>query len=763
MNMVLYTYRIRIIGLVQGVGFRPFIYKLARSYGLVGTVDNRNDGVLIFTKTNKKTLERFVEDIKLKAPKAACIENIEFLTVDAKYFGDFRIVKSDNNTILDEITEVCPDIAICDNCLNDIQHQIHRLNYPLTNCTHCGPRFSIIKALPYDRPNTTMADFSLCPTCNKEYTDVEDRRFHAQPVACNNCGPTYSLYYQDIRLNKIEAILDFASKLLKSGKTIVLKGMGGYNLICNAENEKAVLKLRKSKHRDGKPLAVMFKDIDTINKYAEISKNEYAELSSWRRPIVLVKQKIKLAESVNMGFSRVGAMLPYMAFHYMLFRKSEANALVFTSANIGGEPIIIDDAIAVNVFLKKDLAVISYNRDIYNRVDDTVCFVVNNKTSLIRRSRGFVPSPIRSHIDVDGILAMGAELVNTFCIGRLNQAIMSQHIGDLKNGETLEFYQESISRFSNLYKFKPALLSCDLHPDYLSTKYAESLNLPLIKVQHHHAHMASCMFENNLDEKVLAVVLDGTGYGEDGKIWGAEFLIGDLVAFDRFAHFQEIDLPGGDMVVQQPWRTAISYLYSAFGKGVTDLNIPFIKNLKRETLDVILKMIDKKINCPKSTSAGRLFDAVAALTGVCYVANFHAEAPMRLEDRLPDDVCSDAEYEYSIHNNVVYFDRMFISIVNDIANSVDTQEIALKFHNTVVNVCCELCNLMRSESGINKLVLSGGSFQNAFLSKKLENRLINNGFEVFVHSKVPSNDGGIALGQLAVASKRIMDFNNIKN
>lgn len=756
MKTEIYTYRIRVIGLVQGVGFRPFIYKLAKSLNLKGTVDNRNDGVIIFVNISLNELDVFVKEIKLQAPKAACIDNIEVSTYEFIDFTNFKIIKSDNNEITDQITEVSPDIAVCDNCLEDIKTQSHRLQYPLTNCTHCGPRFSIIKSLPYDRPNTTMAEFVLCPSCQKEYTDVNDRRFHAQPVSCNECGPIYSLENDKLITTEIESILSNASKSLISGQTIVMKGIGGYNLICDAKNENAVALLRLSKHRDGKPLAVMFKDIATLKKYAVLSEIEVSELESWRRPILLVKQIKSLAAGVNVGFSRVGAMLSYLPFHYMLFDACGLDAIVVSSANLAGEPIMIDDDFAKSSFIDKNISIISYNREIYNRVDDTVSVVINNIPRLIRRSRGHVPSPIRLHTNVDGIIALGAELVNTFCIGRTNQAILSQHIGDLKNAETFEFYQESINRFSQLYKFDAKVIACDMHPDYMSTNYANSRNLPIIKVQHHHAHMASCMMENKLDEKVLGVILDGTGLGTDGKIWGGEFFIGDLYDFDRFAHFDEIALPGGDKVTEQPWRTALSYLYSVYGQGVANIDIPFINNIKSQDLKFIIQIIDKNINSPKSTSAGRLFDAVAALIGVCNVSNFHAEAPMRLEDILPYNNNSSECYSYENINNVISFKKMFVSIVNDIIEGIENQVISLRFHNTIVNVCADICVKMRAQSHINKVVLSGGSFQNEFLSEKLENMLASNGFEVFVHNKVPANDGGISLGQLGVASRRLL-------
>lgn len=751
------TYNIRITGLVQGVGFRPFVYRIAKKLNLCGNVDNRNDGVFVKLNGNPEEIEEFVNQVRNLAPEAAVIEKIDVKENSFVNFNDFRIVKSDNNHITDEITEISPDIAVCEACLEDMKIQKHRINYPFINCTNCGPRFTIIKELPYDRKNTTMSPFDMCDKCSQEYKDVADRRFHAQPVACNHCGPHYSFVSGNKKIEDLNLLLETASALIEAGGTIALKGMGGYTLVCDAGNENAVAKLRNSKHRDGKPLAVLFRHINILKKYAYVNRSEEALLTSWRRPIVILKTKKSLAKSVSAGFSTVGALLPYMPFHYLLFEKTKCDALVFTSANIAGEPIIIENEKAVELFNNKIEAIITYNREIYNRADDSLAFAVNGIPRLIRRSRGYAPSPVRLGFDVDGILATGAELVNTFCIGRTSQAILSQHIGDLKNAETLDFFEESISRYKKLFKFSPKAVACDFHPDYLSTQYAREQNLPVLRIQHHHAHMAACMAENRLAGPVIGIIFDGTGLGTDGNIWGGEFFSGDFSNFKRHSHFDYIPLPGGDKVTKEPWRTAVSYLYSVFGKEFFNLKIPFVENLNPEKTEFIISMIDKKVNSPLSSSAGRLFDAVSAILNICTVSSFHAEAPMRLEDAISN--FETTEYYNFSTGKTLDFKCTVKEIVDDIKKNIETRIISAKFHNTIVRVSVNTAITIRKETGINKVVLSGGTFQNGYLCKATEQKLKQEGFEVFVHQKVPSNDAGISLGQLAVAAYRL----NVKN
>ncbi len=536
------TFLIQVKGLVQGVGFRPFIYRIAHDLELKGWVENRNDGVIIKVSGTNDDLENFIQTIKSKAPTASNIHSISNDEVVPEKFSDFQIVKSENTS--ESITDISPDIAVCDACLEDLKKQPHRIDYPFINCTNCGPRFSIIQDLPYDREKTTMDPFVMCDTCKKEYEDVLDRRFHAQPVACKSCGPEYELIIGEKRIHNFDKILDETSCLLEEGKIVAIKGIGGFQIACDAQNEEAVKKLRNRKIREGKPFAVMFSNIATLQEFVYLFPEEKRSIESWRRPIVIVQGKQKLAPSVSVGFKTIGAVMPYMPFHYLLFEKLNIPAIVLTSGNISDEPIVIENEIAEKELTRIADAVLIYNRDIYNRTDDSVAFIVNEKERLIRRSRGYSPEPVNLILNVDGIFAAGAELVNCFCIGKGQQAILSQHIGDLKNLETLEFYSESFERFKKLFRCDPTLVVCDKHPDYLSTRFAQELNIQSTEVQHHHAHIASGMAEHGLDEKVIGVSMDGTGYGDDGHIWGGEFFVCDLAEYDRFSHFEYIPLTG---------------------------------------------------------------------------------------------------------------------------------------------------------------------------------------------------------------------------
>ena len=736
-------------GLVQGVGFRPFIYKIATSFSLRGSVENRNDGVEIIVQGNNKKIKNFLKALNTQSPPASQILSIKVDQKQYKKISDFRILKSRN--VSDEITLVSPDIAVCRDCLEDMKSQALRMEYPFTNCTNCGPRFTIIEQLPYDRPNTTMREFIMCSSCKTEYNDVHDRRFHAQPVACANCGPNYILQKGKERIDNQTKIISEMSFSLEKGKVIAVKGLGGFFLACDATNSEAVNNLRAIKRREGKPFAVMFASVESVRKYASLNTVEENRLTSWKRPIILLSSKEKLAPGVNMGFPTVGAMLPYMPFHYLLFDKIGTDALVLTSGNLSDEPIIIDNKLAIETFLPRCDSVLTYNRVIYNRVDDSVVQIVNKKERLIRRSRGYAPAPVNLNLNLDGILAVGAELVNCFCIGKSKQAIMSQHIGDLKNLETFEFFSESIIRYKKLFRIEPDLIVADLHPEYLSTKFAMESGLPLLQVQHHHAHIASCMAEHKLDEKVIGIAFDGVGYGDDGKIWGGEFLICDLESYERETYFEYQPMPGGDQATLNPWRMAISYLYSMYGRELFHLDLPFMREIDQKTLEMVVVMIEKKINCPLTSSVGRLFDAISAMTGLCAQSTFHAEAPMRLESVISH--ISDESYNFDF-SETISVKPMIIQIVNDIHNALPVSDIAVKFHNTIINIGVEVSEKLRSKFNINKLVISGGTFQNKYILQKLENVILDRGFEIYINENVPSNDGGIALGQIAIAARK---------
>ena len=738
-------------GLVQGVGFRPFIYKLALRHGLNGHVENNNLGVRIVVEGLEENIKAFVRNIQNEAPLASSIESLNEIDIPANGFSDFKITPS--RSLSGEITEVSPDIAVCDDCLRDMKVQSHRIDYPFINCTNCGPRFTITRALPYDRPMTTMASFKMCGQCNKEYTDVLDRRFHAQPIACDTCGPHYFMWDGEKEIADFGSLRDKTAHLLDTGKILAIKGMGGFHLACNALDEQAVSRLRRKKNREAKPLAVMFRDLEQVKKYLHISEAEESLLQSWRKPIVLLKQKLELPLSLSRGLDTLGVVLPYMPFHYLLFEKLKTPAIVLTSGNLSDEPVLISDEEARKQLAGVADAFVGYNREIYNRADDSVAMVVNGKTRLIRRSRGYIPSPIRLEFDAEGIFATGAELVNCFAMGKGKQALMSQHIGDLKNPGTLSFYKESFERFKGLFRFSPRQVVADLHPDYLSTRFAEDLNLPLVQVQHHHAHIASCMAEHGLDEKVIGISLDGTGLGTDGKIWGGEILICNLNTFERLSHLEYIPQPGGDLVTHEPWRMAVSYLVQSLGINETQKLYPdLFPGVSHAAFETVMMMLDKKLNCPETSSMGRLFDAVAALTGICQFSSYHAEAPMRLESTVTEGVFG--VYPFKIREGDISVIPMLQEIVKDKLSGIPVGIIAAKFHHTVVKMVVKAVHQISRHSGLKKIVLSGGSFQNRILLENIENQLVEKGLSVFAHEKVPSNDAGIALGQLAIAAKR---------
>ncbi len=746
------AYKIHVTGLVQGVGFRPFIYRMAYENSIFGWVENNIRGVIIEAEGENANLDNFIKSITKKAPPASSIQKVDITEIPLTNYIDFSIKKSTDD--VQGITEISPDIAVCNDCLDDMEFQPNRIAYPFTNCTNCGPRFSIIKDLPYDRKKTTMDVFEMCNKCQQEYTDVSDRRFHAQPVACNNCGPEYELIIDGNHFHDFGEILLKTSSLINDGKIVAIKGMGGYHLMCDATNEKAVSTLRQRKLREGKPFAIMFGNLTQLKDFVEMSSAEKDWITSWRRPVVLLKARKELAPSVNNGFHRMGVMLPYMPFHHQLLKKTNSPAVVLTSGNISDEPIILSNQKALKNLTNIADAFLVYNREIFNRTDDSVSFVVNNKVSMIRRSRGFVPTPIRTKLNVDGIFAAGAELVNCFAVGKENLALMSQHIGDLKNFETYEFYEETVNKFFQLFRIKPKVVAVDMHPDYFSTGFGKKMGVDIIEIQHHFAHIASCMAENGLDEKVIGVSFDGTGYGDDGNIWGGEFFVCDLKDYERFTHFDYIPLPGGDRVTKEPWRTAVSYLYHTFGKDFLNYNLDFLGGIPDYKINLILEAIDKKINSPLSSSCGRLFDAVSAMINLCPVSKFHAEAPMRLESIAISGNNESYPFGYS---RTLDFRPLIKSIIADINSGVDKSIISAKFHNTMVEVILQTAIAIQTETNLKKVVLSGGSFQNAILLGRAEVLLKKNGFEVFTHQVVPSNDGGIALGQLAVAAKRRAD------
>ena len=738
------------------MGFRPFVYRIARQEGLTGWVMNTNEDVRIRVSGDPGSMETFMNLLTSGAPVASRVENILAKEIPHEIFPDFRILKSGN--LSDAITGISPDIAVCPDCLDDITREGNRKDYAFVNCTNCGPRFTIIREMPYDRDKTSMASFAMCPDCRKEFEEVTDRRFHAQPTACDRCGPHYELTISGGEsFREIGTILDRVSAMIASGGILLVKGLGGMHFCCDACSPGAVGKLRDIKQRDGKPFALMFRDISALRDYAVVGTEEERSLLSVRRPIVLLNTKDPgdvplLSGNINEGLNLIGAMLPYLPFHHMLFSRMETPAVVLTSGNFASEPIVTDNREAVMKFSGHADGLLLHNREIVNRADDSVVRIMAGRERVVRRSRGYVPSPIRVRPDPDGILAFGAELANCFCAGKQGRAYLSQHIGDLASPENIGFYKEAMGRLIRLLRIKPSLLAADMHPDYASTWMAKEFGgLPLIRVQHHHAHIAACMAEHGLDEKVIGVAFDGTGYGEDGHTWGSEFLVCDLADYSRAMHIEYLPMPGGDRAAEEPWRMAFSWIYNVYGKDYINLGLPVIDDAGKETTAMLARMIDRNINCPLTSGAGRLFDAVSALLGLCRAAAYQAEGPMKLESLVLQD-CRE-RYGFTI-DTAICFDEMARAIVQDITGGLDRRMIATRFHNTIIAAIFETVNKISRKEKIGKVVLSGGVFQNKYLLEGAISVLEDHGFEVFSHVAVPPNDGGIALGQLVVASKR---------
>ncbi len=744
-------------GIVQGVGFRPFIHKLVKNYNLPGWVLNSNQGVEIEVEGKIEEINSFVSNIKEKLPPLAKIEKIEVRQLSLVGYKEFSIkksiVKEEDSFVL-----VSPDISICEDCLQELfDSHNRRFRYPFINCTNCGPRFTIIKDIPYDRKKTTMNNFIMCSLCQSEYDNIEDRRYHAQPNACADCGPQVSLYYNKRRIEGINPIKE-AVKLLKEGKIGAIKGLGGFHLACDATNDKAVARLRRLKNREAKPFALMSFNLEKIMQYCKAGEKEKEWLMNRARPIVLLKKRVDslISPSVAPHNNYLGVMLPYTPLHYLLLKNNFA-ALIMTSGNIADQPIIADNLEALE---KLDGIVdffLFYNRDIFNRCDDSVIKAINGEKVFFRRSRGYVPYPIMLDFKLREVLALGGELKNTISFSRENYIFPSQYLGDLKSAETLEFFKESIKVFANMFKMKPKIIACDLHPDYLSTQYAEEMKvnkrLEIVKVQHHHAHIVSCMAENNVKEKVIGVAYDGTGYGDDGNIWGGEFLLCDHKKYSRVGYLKYYPLPGGDKVITEPWRMAYSYLYSIYGSKAKILDIDFIRRMDYGKLSIIEKMIDKNINSPFTSSCGRLFDAVSSLIGIKDEISYEGQAAMELESFCASGI--KGKYNFCVYMEEEKFiidpQEIFIDIIKDLKKGLDKKIIAAKFHNTVTEFTVDLCGKIRENTGINKIALSGGVFQNKYLTEKVIFSLEDKGFEVYIQRKVPPNDGGISLGQAVVA------------
>jgi len=755
--MTVVAWRVSVRGVVQGVGFRPFVYRLATRLGLGGTVRNTARGVEIEVEGAAGVLRRFVDKLVAEAPAAAHIDDVRVEDVEARGHGDFTIERSHDG---DGLLPVAPDIATCPACVEELLDPAdRRFGYPFTNCTACGPRFTIVRAVPYDRPNTTMTAFTMCAECRAEYDHPGDRRFHAQPNACAACGPRLTLV--DGQGLPIDGdALSETRRRLATGRIVAIKGIGGFHLACDAGNDAAVQRLRERKGREAKPLAIMVSDVMTARRLCVVSDDESALLGSPARPIVILPMRpgAGIAPSVAPGLGNLGVMLPYSPLHHLLWCGEERcpEALVMTSGNLSEEPIATDNAEALARLGAIADAFLLHDRPIETRCDDSVTRVAAEAELPVRRSRGYAPFPVRLPFETRPILACGAELKSTVCLARGPYAFLSPHIGDLGNYETYASYVAMVERMAALFRVRPEAVAHDLHPGYLSTRFAREYApaLPLIAVQHHHAHVAACMAEHGLTGPVIGVAFDGTGYGTDGAIWGGEILVADYAGFERAAHLAYVPLPGGDLAVREPFRMALAHLARA--SCGWDSALPPVAAATDEERRVVARQLERGLNAPPTSSVGRLFDAVASLLGMRHRARYEAQAAIELEAMaIPGDHgCYPMELGGG-EPMVIDPSPVIRGIVRDLQHGVAVPVVASRFHASVTAMILHVCVRLRSRTGLNRVVLSGGVFQNVTLLAGARRALLGAGFDVFSHHRVPPNDGGIALGQTVVAQAQL--------
>ncbi|HEV2450860.1 MAG TPA: carbamoyltransferase HypF [Streptosporangiaceae bacterium] len=730
----------RVEGTVQGVGFRPFVYSLATRLGLGGLVGNDADGVFLEVEGPPGAVKEFLAALRDEAPPLARIERVAATGIPPDGTTAFTIVPSQPGG--QRRTLVPADSATCADCLAELADPAdRRFGYPFINCTNCGPRFTIIRDVPYDRPLTTMAAFTMCDRCAAEYHDPANRRFHAQPVCCPDCGPALRLLD-----GKQGDPLAEAAGVIMSGQVLAVKGLGGYHLAVDATNEAAAAALRRRKHREDKPFAVMVADLAAARQLCEVDQTSARLLASPRRPIVLMPRHDDLAAAVAPGNRQLGLMLPYTPLHHLLLR-AISRPMVLTSGNVSDEPIAYrdDDALArlggiADAFLMHD-------RAIHVRTDDSVTRAVRGREMLLRRSRGYAPEPV-TVAPLPPILACGGELKNTFCLAKEHHAFVSQHIGDLENAETLASFTEGIEHYRRLFDIEPEVVAHDLHPDYLSTKYALELGLPLAGVQHHHAHIASCLADNGTGGPVIGVAFDGTGYGTDGTIWGGEFLVADLAGFERAGHLAPVPMPGGAAAIRQPWRMAAAYL------DVAGLDGGEVARRNERRWAAVLALARRGVNAPVTSSAGRLFDAVAALLGVRDEINYEGQAAIELEQLAAP--AQAGGYVAGIRETepfTVSGASLVAAVAEDLGRGTPREVIAARFHHAMAALITRGCLLARERYGLDVVALSGGVFQNVLLLYGATARLEAAGFRVLTHSRVPCNDGGISLGQAVVAAR----------
>ena len=750
--------RLTVTGVVQGVGFRPFVYGLAIAHDLTGFVGNDSGGVFIEVEGTATAVAHFHHALHNNPPPLAHIETINTETMPPNGDTTFIIVHSQAQASTN--TLISPDICICDDCLQELFDLAdRRYRYPFINCTNCGPRFTIIKDIPYDRPLTTMADFPMCPDCLVEYEDPLDRRFHAQPNACPVCGPHIWLEMKGhtFKINGDHVIAHVVG-LLNDGLIVAVKGLGGFHLACDATNNRALKTLRQRKGRVDKPFAVMAVDLDSVRQFAHLSMQEEALLSSKERPIVLLRKKgnqTSLSKLVAPGNQYIGVMLPYTPLHYLLLHASESGLLVMTSGNYSNEPIVMDNDEARERLASLADAFLLHNRDINGRCDDSVVRVVDDTLLPIRRSRGYAPFPVKLPFDLPPTLAVGGELKATFCLANGEYGYMSQHIGDMENLETMAALATAVAHYQSIFRTKPELIACDMHPNYLSTQWAHKQGLPVVAVQHHHAHIAAVMVEHRLDGKtpIIGFSFDGTGYGTDGAIWGGEVLIADYKGFQRAAHLKYVPLAGGDVSVQRPYRLALSHLWAA---GLDwDERLPCVVACPPQERTILRQQLEKAINSVPTSSMGRLFDAVAALIGVRQTITYEGQAAIELEALTTS--ATDKAYTFTINDDIVDPAPVIAAIVEDVLAEMATAVISAKFHNAVAHLILQLSLQIREETGLNQVALSGGVFQNVRLLSTAVDLLRANQFDIFTHRLVPPNDGGLALGQAIIARQQMMN------
>jgi hydrogenase maturation protein HypF len=746
-------WRLLVQGVVQGVGFRPFVYALASRHRLCGFVANRSDGVHIEVEGQPDALRQFHADLQSQLPPLAHIDSVLVQSVAPQGGSSFEIHESTAQT--GPSTPVSPDVATCPDCLQELFDPAdRRYLYPFINCTNCGPRFTIIRDIPYDRPLTTMASFPMCPACTAEYRDPLNRRYHAQPNACPVCGPHVWLHPG----NQVgQAALEAVRQALAAGRIVAIKGIGGFHLACDATSSDAVSELRSRKGRGDKPFAVMARNLEQVRQFAEVSDEEAVLLTSRERPILLLRRKesASLSPFVAPGTALLGFLLPYSPLHHLLLGD---RPLVMTSGNLSDEPICRVNEEAIQRLSPLADLFLLHNREIHVVCDDSVMRIHEGRELPLRRARGYAPLPVRLPRSAETVLAVGGELKSTFCLTKGRYAYLSPHIGDMENLETQQAFERSLSHLQSIFRCTPKRVICDLHPGYLSTrwatKFSEEHEIPLLQVQHHHAHVASLMAEHGLDgsQPVIGISFDGTGYGTDGAIWGGEILLADYSSFRRAAHLNYVPLPGGDAAVKRPYRIALAHLHAAGIRWLPEL--PCVAAASVRELTVLQRQMETGFNCVPTSSMGRLFDAVASLLGICHFASYEAQAAIELEMRAESQPVEGYQFALSGEGEIVMDSSPVLqSIVRELLGGIPPAVISARFHTAVADCAVSVCDRLRRETGIQRVALTGGVFQNVLLLQLTKARLLQAEFEVLTHRIVPPNDGGLALGQAVIGAK----------